>query len=264
MKKITLMMLLLTSFGFAHAGELEDAQKLWDDKQFYKSFQIFNKLAQEGNVKAQWQLGEMYGFGEGTEEDAKKAEYWLEQAAAQGSAEAVTSLSVVKKRQTHLADIAYYTTKFDGANASYASFGCIHPVIPERSTTNEEISEVNASIIKWTECYNRFVVNLSNVAAPEKTISSSILPLMNNEEFKKSAVLIGKVYEDIWINANQMEKIISQKINSWKMATEKFVAENNAAAKENKVNTENEMQRISRSQSELVTRKQVLAVGMNK
>ena len=87
---------------------------------------------------------------------------------------------------------------------------------------------------------------------------------MNNEEFKKSAVLIGKVYEDIWINANQMEKIISQKINSWKMATEKFVAENNAAAKENKVNTENEMQRISRSQSELVTRKQVLAVGMNK
>ena len=43
MKKITLMMLLLTSFGFAHAGELEDAQKLWDDKQFYKSFQIFNE-----------------------------------------------------------------------------------------------------------------------------------------------------------------------------------------------------------------------------
>ncbi|OBV39999.1 sel1 repeat family protein [Janthinobacterium psychrotolerans] len=264
MKKITLAMLLLTSFGFVQAAELEDAQKLWDDKQFYKAFQIFNKLAHEGNFSAQWQLGEMYGFGEGTVEDADKAEFWLKQAAAKGSAEAATSLAAVKQRQAHRADIAYYTTSFDGANAAYAKFGCTRPAIPARSTTNEEIAAVNASIGAWTQCYDRFVSNLRNVAPPEKTISSSILPLMNNEEFKKSSVLISKVYENIWNNAKQIEKGVAEESNSWKAATEKFASDNNSVAKEIKVNTENEMQRVSRLQSELITRKQVLAVGMNK
>ena len=264
MKKISLALLLMAGIGFAQAGELQDAQKLWEGKEFYKAFQIFDKLAQQGDVSAQWQLGEMYGFGEGTPEDPVKAEYWLKQAQAKGSPEAAASLAAVHQRQNRRAEIAYYTTNFDGANAVYAKFGCARPVIPARSTTNNDVKTVNASIAAWNECYDRFMANLRNVAPIDKTIDPAILPLMSNDEFTKSSALIGKVYEKILADARLIEKSISEESNSWKQETEQYAAVNNQKIKEIKANTQNQIDLVSMEQRELMRRTQVKAVGMNK
>lgn len=264
MKKISLAVLLMTGIGFVQAGELQDGQKFWEGKEFYKAFQIFDKLAKQGDVNAQWQLGEMYGFGEGTPEDPAKAEYWLKEAQAKGSPDAAASLAALQQRQKHRADIAYYTTTFDGANVAYAKFGCVRPVIPARSTTNSEVKSVNAAIATWNECYERFIANLRNAAPIDKTIDPTILPLMNNEEFTKASVLIGKVYENILADARVIEKGISEESNSWKQATEQFAATNNQKILQMKANTQNEIDLISIEQRELLRRTQVKAVGMNR
>ena len=264
MKKMALAMMLIVGFNVAHGGELENAQKLWDGKEFYKAFQIFNKLAEAGDASAQLQLGEMYGFGEGAGEDPVKAEYWLKQAASKGNPEAAGSLELVKQRQARHNDIAYYTSNFDGANAAYAKFGCVRPQIPARSTTNAEVAAVNAAINTWTECYGRFIANLKNVAAPERTIQPDVLKLMNNDEFLKSTALIGKVYGGILTQASAIEKEIGNESVSWKNATEQFAAENNAKVKSGRMNTENEINKMGIAQRELIQRTQVKAVGMNK
>ncbi|MCC7641682.1 MULTISPECIES: tetratricopeptide repeat protein [unclassified Janthinobacterium] len=264
MKKMALAMMLIVGFNVAHGGELENAQKLWDGKEFYKAFQIFNKLAEAGDASAQLQLGEMYGFGEGTGEDPVRAEYWLKQAASKGNPEAAGSLELVKQRQARHNDIAYYTSNFDGANAAYAKFGCVRPQIPARSTTNAEVAAVNAGINTWTECYGRFIANLKNVAAPEQTIQPDVLKLMNNDEFLKSTALIGKVYGGILAQASAIEKEIGNDSVSWKNATEKFAAENNAKVESGRMNTENEINKMGIAQRELMQRTQVKAVGMNK
>jgi hypothetical protein len=264
MRKIALAMMLIASSSVVYSGELEDAQKLWDSKEFYKAFQIFNKLAQNGDASAQLQLGEMYGFGEGTTEDPAKAEYWLKQAEGKGNPEAAGSLVLVKQRQAHRADIAYYTSHFDGANAAYIKFSCIQPAIPVRSNTNEEVLAVNAEINAWAECYGRFIANMRSVVAPEKTINPDILKLMNNDEFLKSSELIGKVYGGILAKASEIEKKVGDDSASWKKSTEKFAADNNKKIKQDRLNTENEVNEMGIAQREYMQRTQVKAVGMNK
>lgn len=241
MKKLTLVMLLLAGFGTVHADELADAQKLWDNKDFYKSFQIFNKLAEAGNVNAQLQLGEMYGFGEGTAEDTEKATYWLKQAAAKGHPEAAASLALVQERRAHRADIAYYTTSFDGGSAAYSRFACERPQIPARSVSNEDIRKVNAKINTWTECYGRFIVNLRNVAPADKTIKPEILKLMSNDEFTRSAELISKVYANILADAAVIEQDISNESSAWKKSTELYAAEYDKKLVQDKINSDNEI-----------------------
>ncbi|MGX9784381.1 tetratricopeptide repeat protein [Janthinobacterium lividum] len=241
MKKLTLVMLLLAGFGAVHADELSDAQKLWENKDFYKSFQIFNKLAEAGNVNAQLQLGEMYGFGEGTAEDTEKAAYWLKQAAAKGHPEAAASLALVQERKAHHVDIAYYTTSFDGGSAAYSRYGCERPQIPAKSTSNEDIRKVNAKINTWTECYGRFIVNLRSVAPADKTIKPEILKLMNNEEFNRSAALINKVYGNILAEAAAIEQNISNESSAWKKSTELYAAEYDKKLVQDKITSDNEI-----------------------
>ena len=53
-----------------------------------ESFQLFKKLAEEGEVAAQSCLGLFYSYGEGVEQDWDEAIKWFEKAAKQGDAEA--------------------------------------------------------------------------------------------------------------------------------------------------------------------------------
>lgn len=233
--------MLLGAFGAASADELSDAQRLWENKEFYKSFQIFTKLAESGNVNAQVQLGEMYGFGEGTQEDITKAAYWLQQAVAKGHPEAAESLSLVQERQKHRSDIAYYVNSFDGGNAVYAKFNCARPQIPARSTTNEEVAEVNSGINAWTECYGRYIVNFRNVITPEKTIRPEILRLMNNDEFNRATLLIGKVYAGMAAETDELARGVEGESIAWKNATEDFARKNNQKLALEKINSDNEI-----------------------
>ena len=53
---------------------------------------ILQKKAKQGDADAQYELGRMYGKGEGVEQDYTKAAEWFEKAAEQGHAEAQYNL----------------------------------------------------------------------------------------------------------------------------------------------------------------------------
>lgn len=243
---MTLSLCLMMACGLVRADELSDAQKLWDNKDFSAAFQKFGKLAAAGNSSAQLQLGEMYGFGEGTPEDASKAAYWLKQAAAQGNPEASASMEVLRQRGAHKADIAYYTTTFEGGNVAYNRFNCTPPSVPAVSKSNVEIDATNTSINAWTECYGRFVINLNGVAEPVKTIPAEILKLMSNDEFIRASRLIEKTYIAIAANAKKDAENIESKISSWKFETEKFVSERNESSKGVRAANANEVSLLNR------------------
>ncbi len=54
----------------------------------------FQRLAERGNVQAQYKLGLMYNNGEGVRQDFREAVMWFSRAAVQGYAPAQTSLGV--------------------------------------------------------------------------------------------------------------------------------------------------------------------------
>ena len=55
---------------------------------FREACKWFKKAAEQGDVDAQNNLGEMYYFGYGIDQDTQKAITWYRKAADQGSAEA--------------------------------------------------------------------------------------------------------------------------------------------------------------------------------
>ena len=231
MKKWTLMTCALLCLGPVRADELADAQLLWEKRDFARAFQSFSALAKAGNSTAQLQLGEMYGFGEGTPEDPGQAAYWLNQAAAAGNPEAAASLALVRERGAHRTEIAYYVSNFDGAAVSYAKQNCVRPVFPARSTTNAEIEVVNGAARAWRDCYGRFAAALNGALPATNTIPPALLKLMNNDEFKRAEQLIGTTYSRIAADAQAIADQIGAENEVWKRATEEYVATNNEALK---------------------------------
>lgn len=220
MKKMTLFICLGLAFGTAYADEFSDAQKSWDNKDYTRAFQGFTKLANAGNAAAQLQLGEMYGYGEGTAEDATQASYWLKKSITGGNTDAAAALAIHQERSERKADIARYTVSFDGGVNKY---NCPHPAIPEVSMTNASISEVTANVNVWTECYNRFVANLNSSMPISKTIPADILKLMSAEEFDRATKLISKTHEEMALKAEKDAEIIAAENIKWKEKTEQYV-----------------------------------------
>lgn len=213
----------------AFADELADAQKLWENKQFTAAFTAFGKLAAAGNPAAQLQLGEMYGFGEGTKEDLAQARNWLEKAAKAGQPDAANSLALVNQRAARKADIGYYMDKFDGGTARYENFNCIAPTFPQVSDSKASIESVGVSIDQWKSCYTQFANNLNRVAGPEKTIPADVLNLMNNEEYQQASRHIGKTYDDIINIAQKNSSEVTANINGWVSRTGEYLKKKNVS-----------------------------------
>jgi len=59
---------------------------------WFGSLRSLIQRAEQGNVEAQHDLGQMYGLGDGVPQDYQKARYWIEKAAEQGHAKAQFNL----------------------------------------------------------------------------------------------------------------------------------------------------------------------------
>ena len=69
---------------FALAGDLEDA-KAADDRGDYETvLKLLRPLAEQGDAKAQFNLGVSYSKGKGVPQDDKEAVKWFRKAAALG------------------------------------------------------------------------------------------------------------------------------------------------------------------------------------
>ena len=215
--------------GLASAGELEDANKLLTAKAYDKAFPIYAKLAAAGNTEAQFRLGEMYWYGDGTAVDMRAATDWMQKAAARGHAGAVESLAILRERETRAADIAYWTTSYKGEDLVSGKYNCPAPVIPELSRTTAEIKATSDAYAKWQACYNGFVADINGPMAPGRRIPADIAKLMTPRETEQAAVRLNDVYSSV-INASQdtATRVVTQYSN-WQGATERIVAIDNQA-----------------------------------
>jgi len=118
MKKLILFLyLLLYCFGNAQQTNLAETQKLAEqgnitaqfdlaiayengdgvEKDYIKAAYWYTKAAEQGDADAQFNLGSLYYSGNGVEKSYEKAVYWWQKAAEQGNADAQEKLKTFYK-----------------------------------------------------------------------------------------------------------------------------------------------------------------------
>lgn len=90
MRNIILALVFIMTISFANTFEAGNIE--YENKNYEKAFNIWERLALNGDLKAQYKIGYMYDYGKGVEKNAKKAFYWYEKAANQGNVDAQDSL----------------------------------------------------------------------------------------------------------------------------------------------------------------------------
>jgi uncharacterized protein len=97
-------------------------------------------------------------------------------------------------RQQHMADIEYWTTKYDGADLSSGQFECKPPVVPEKSATRDEVKATSNAVNQWKACYNGFAKHLGDAMPAGKLIPVEISDLMTDQEMDQARAHLDQVY----------------------------------------------------------------------
>ena len=77
------------------AQNFKEGADAYLDGDFSTALKVWRPLAEQGNAKAQHNLGVMYKKGEGGTYDLSEAVYWFRKAAEQGNVDAHTSLGAM-------------------------------------------------------------------------------------------------------------------------------------------------------------------------
>lgn len=220
MKKLLLASCLTLAFGVVAADELADAAKLLENKDYARAVQLYTKLAESGNIEAQLQLGDIYGFGDGAPENPQQATFWLNKAAASGNKDALATLQALQERSKRKAEILYYTDNYDGADVKLEKFKCVEPEIPQSSVEKKKILAVNNDVTAWFKCYDLFTENMNKSLPPGKAIPSSVIDIMSRSEFARASSAMDKQYAIIGADAQKKAQSIRTKYDAWRDATE--------------------------------------------
>ena len=228
MKKLIAVILLGMS-GVAMAGDLEDANAFLATKAYDKALPLYSELAQGGNVEAQFRLGEMYWYGDGTAVDIAAATRWMQKAAERGHPGAIESVDTLKQRHVRANDIAFWTTGYKGDDLVSGQFNCKAPTFPTESKTKTAIKEVTDGYAKWQQCYNGFANNLNAVTQSGQHIPLDVQKLFTPKEAEQAGANMGRVYEATVTQAQADAARIAGQYDAWQKATEKYVMAANRA-----------------------------------
>ena len=91
---------LLLGSAAAHAGPWEDGMVAYNRGDYLPAIRLFRPLAEQGNPKAQTQIGMMYRKGEGVQPSPARAFMWFSLAAKRGDAKAKAGLRDVSRSMT--------------------------------------------------------------------------------------------------------------------------------------------------------------------
>ena len=96
MRRIVLAIfcIIVSAFSLSAQDTLEQAIQYYDNKEYDKAVPMFQRLAQGGDMKAQFVLGYCYKKGQGVAQDYTQAVYWYRKAAEQGHAWAQYNLGL--------------------------------------------------------------------------------------------------------------------------------------------------------------------------
>jgi len=239
---VAMLMLMLVA-GMACADDLGDAEKALRAKAYDKAFPIYAKLANAGNAEAQFRLGEMYWYGDGTAVDMAKSQTWLQKAAASGHGGAKETLGILQTREKRAADIAYWTQGYKGEDLVSGKYACPMPAIPAVSKTNADIKAVSEAIANWETCYNDFVAGINQLAPPNKRIPTDVLQLMSPREAEQAIAHVDDATVAV-VTRRQAEALnFSAERDAWHKATNEFVLAANAQQEANKASLATDIRR---------------------
>lgn len=147
---------------------------------------------------------------------------------ASGCAGAAAPPDVAAARASRHAEIASYTTSFDGgAN----KFSCVTPAIPPTSKTNEEITKVDKDVQDWFACYNTFVQGMNDAMPPGKAIPADLAAIMTPAERTQAQGRMNEVYNAIGDNAQRTAAEILAQHKAWRESTTLFATTTNEETK---------------------------------
>jgi hypothetical protein len=126
------------------------------------------------------------------------------------------------------ADIAYWTSGYQGEDLVSGRFSCPPPVFPAVSSTNEQIKATSSAYTAWQTCYNGFAANLNSVMASQR-IPADLAKQMTPGETEQAFAHLDKVYSRIIDKASQDAAAVGASYTSWERATQKQVSEDNKA-----------------------------------
>lgn len=214
--------------GSAVADELADAEQLVAAKDYVRALPIYTRLAASGNAVAQYHLGELYWYGEGTPVDTTKADELFRKAADAGVPEARQALQLTPQRKASQTQIDYYARQYDGADIRLSKFNCVRPVIPAVSTTSAEIKQTAAGIDAWQVCYKGFVNNLTTLLPVGKAIPADVQNLMTDEEIAAAVARMDKAYATAAADAKVEAEAFMKAQDAWQENTNSHVISANA------------------------------------
>ena len=94
LKKLVMSLLACCAVGAVHAQNIGDAWSALSAKDYATAYGVFKPLAENGDVKAQEQIGWLYWNGQGVAKDESQAVIWFQKAADKGSAGALYGLAM--------------------------------------------------------------------------------------------------------------------------------------------------------------------------
>jgi len=96
----SIAMTLLLGAASAQAGPWEDGMVAYNRGDYLPAIRLFRPMAEQGNPKAQNQIGVMYRKGEGVQRSPTRAFMWFSFAAKRGDGQAKAGMREVKKAMT--------------------------------------------------------------------------------------------------------------------------------------------------------------------
>jgi uncharacterized protein len=96
--KFLLALFVCAGSAPAVAGPYEDAVSAYDQGDYRTALDVYQPLADQGDARAQHNLGVMYANGQGVPQDHAAAVSWWRRAAEQGFAQAQGALAVMYER----------------------------------------------------------------------------------------------------------------------------------------------------------------------
>jgi len=219
MKKL-LPIVLLGMSSLAMAGDLETADTLLKAKAYDKALPIYTRLAQAGDTEAQFRLGEMYWYGDGTAVDLAAANTWLQKAAQRGHAGAIESLDVLKQRQVRSADIAYWTDGQAGSRMEVSGYDCAAPALPKDAKSRESMKDAANRYKEWQACYDGFAARINTQARATPQIPEDILKLMTPREAEQAYTRLNGNLAQTIARAEREAMRVTGEYMSWQHGSE--------------------------------------------
>lgn len=215
---------LIATSSLVVASNLQEANKLLEQKNFAAAMSAYQELAKNGNPDAQQSLGEMYWYGDGVKPDQQKAEYYFNLAATAGNARAKGFQKLIATRKEKQAEIQFYTQNYRGDDLRLT---CKAPEIPGSSSNRKEIKAVAEELNGWHACFNSFVEHYNASLPPGSKIPKQIADLFNDQEAEQAQQLMTRVYSEVSEQAAKSAEIVKGKEESWRKATETYLVTRN-------------------------------------